>query len=94
MSHSRLDSYTDRKKSAKIEIATNIYSWVGVKLIYHLGSTSGCGRSISGSNSDILPMWYTHYTVYKDLGLRFFLSSLLSNMFVFMYIKRMVVDLF
>ena len=24
------------KKSAKIEMSTNIYSWVGVKLIYHL----------------------------------------------------------
>ena len=26
---------TDRKKSAKIEVSTNIYSWGGVKLIYH-----------------------------------------------------------
>ena len=24
------------KKSARIEMSTNIYSWVGVKLIYHL----------------------------------------------------------
>ena len=28
--------HTYRKNSAKIEISTNIYSWVGVKLIYHL----------------------------------------------------------
>ena len=28
--------YTDRKKSAKIEISMNIYSWGGVKLRYHL----------------------------------------------------------
>ena len=28
-------NYTDRKKSAKI-VSTNIYSWGGVKLIFHL----------------------------------------------------------